>query len=189
MVRRVMLPAVLPSWVISVRSGLGQGFMFVVAAEFMGASEGLGFLLVDGQQLGKPDQILAAIIVFALARQGQRRHPGGVDSPDAALAGHLAEPALMFTIEHLSKTYSDGTRALADVNLAVEAGEILAVVGGSGCGKTTLLRLVAGLDQASHGSIAVDGEAIWARIRLSASSSRSRGCCRGSASRTMSALA
>ena len=41
--------------------------MFVVAAEFMGASEGLGFLLVDGQQLGKPDQILAAIIVFALA--------------------------------------------------------------------------------------------------------------------------
>jgi sulfonate transport system permease protein len=40
--------------------------MFVVAAEFMGASEGLGYLLVDGQQLGKPDQILAAIIAFAL---------------------------------------------------------------------------------------------------------------------------
>jgi sulfonate transport system permease protein len=32
----------------------------------MGASEGLGYLLVDGQQLGKPDQILAAIIAFAL---------------------------------------------------------------------------------------------------------------------------
>jgi sulfonate transport system permease protein len=40
--------------------------MFVVAAEFMGASEGLGYLLVDGQQLGKPDQIVAAIIAFAL---------------------------------------------------------------------------------------------------------------------------
>jgi sulfonate transport system permease protein len=40
--------------------------MFVVAAEFMGASEGLGYLLVDGQQMGKPDQILAAIIAFAL---------------------------------------------------------------------------------------------------------------------------
>jgi sulfonate transport system permease protein len=52
--------------VISLRAGLGLGFMFVVAAEFMGASEGLGYLLVDGQQLGKPDQILAAIIAFAL---------------------------------------------------------------------------------------------------------------------------
>ena len=66
MVRRILLPAVLPAWVIALRSGLGLGFMFVVAAEFMGASEGLGYLLVDGQQLGKPDQILAAIVAFAI---------------------------------------------------------------------------------------------------------------------------
>ncbi|MHB2166571.1 ABC transporter permease [Alsobacter sp. R-9] len=66
MVRRVVLPAVLPAWLISLRSGLGLGFMFVVAAEFMGASEGLGYLLVDGQQMGRPDRILAAIITFAL---------------------------------------------------------------------------------------------------------------------------
>src|SRR4051812_8907260 len=64
--RRILLPAVLPELLVSLRSGLGLGFMFVVAAEFMGASEGLGYLLVDGQQLGKPDQILAAIIAFAL---------------------------------------------------------------------------------------------------------------------------
>ena len=64
--RRILLPAVLPEALTALRSGLGLGFMFVVAAEFMGASEGLGYLLVDGQQLGKPDQILAAIIAFAL---------------------------------------------------------------------------------------------------------------------------
>ncbi|HEY8381373.1 MAG TPA: ABC transporter permease [Microvirga sp.] len=64
--RRILLPAVLPATLIALRSGLGLGFMFVVAAEFMGASEGLGYLLVDGQQMGKPDQILAAIIAFAL---------------------------------------------------------------------------------------------------------------------------
>ena len=64
--RRILLPAVLPATLVALRQGLGLGFMFVVAAEFMGASEGLGYLLVDGQQLGKPDQILAAIIVFAL---------------------------------------------------------------------------------------------------------------------------
>ena len=64
--RRILLPAVLPDTVVALRSGLGLGFMFVVAAEIMGASEGLGYLLVDGQQLGKPDQILAAILCFAV---------------------------------------------------------------------------------------------------------------------------
>jgi sulfonate transport system permease protein len=66
MVRRILLPAVLPHYVIALRSGLGLGWMFVVAAELLGASEGLGFLLVDGQQLGKPAQIVAAIVAFAI---------------------------------------------------------------------------------------------------------------------------
>jgi sulfonate transport system permease protein len=66
MVWRILLPAVLPAYVIALRSGLGLGWMFVVAAELLGASEGLGYLLVDGQQLGKPAQIVAAIVVFAV---------------------------------------------------------------------------------------------------------------------------
>ncbi|CAL8978291.1 Putative aliphatic sulfonates transport permease protein SsuC [Rhodoplanes serenus] len=66
MVRRILLPAVLPSYVVALRAGLGLGWMFVVAAEFMGAGEGLGYLLVDGQQLGKPAQIVAAIVAFAI---------------------------------------------------------------------------------------------------------------------------
>ncbi len=66
MVRRILLPAVLPAYVVSLRAGLGLGWMFVIAAEFMGASEGLGYLLIDGQQLGKPAEIVAAIITFAV---------------------------------------------------------------------------------------------------------------------------
>jgi sulfonate transport system permease protein len=66
MVRRILLPAVLPAYVVSLRSGLGLGWMFVVAAEFMGASQGLGYLLIDGQQLGKPAEIVAAIVAFAI---------------------------------------------------------------------------------------------------------------------------
>jgi sulfonate transport system permease protein len=66
MIRRILLPAVLPAYVVALRVGLGLGWMFVVAAELMGASEGLGYLLVDGQQLGKPAQILAAIVIFAI---------------------------------------------------------------------------------------------------------------------------
>jgi sulfonate transport system permease protein len=66
MVRRILLPAVLPQYVIALRSGLGLGWMFVVAAELLGASEGLGYLLIDGQQLGKPAEIVAAIFAFAV---------------------------------------------------------------------------------------------------------------------------
>ena len=66
MLRRILLPAVLPAYVIALRSGLGLGWMFVIAAEFMGASEGLGYLLIDGQQLGKPAEIVAAILAFAV---------------------------------------------------------------------------------------------------------------------------
>jgi sulfonate transport system permease protein len=66
MVRRILLPAVLPTYVVSLRAGLGLGWMFVIAAEFMGASEGLGYLLIDGQQLGKPAEIVAAIVAFAV---------------------------------------------------------------------------------------------------------------------------
>jgi sulfonate transport system permease protein len=66
LVRRILLPAVMPAYIVALRSGLGLGWMFVVAAELLGASEGLGFLLIDGQQLGKPAQIVAAIVAFAI---------------------------------------------------------------------------------------------------------------------------
>jgi sulfonate transport system permease protein len=66
MIRRILLPAVLPAYVLSLRAGLGLGWMFVLAAEFLGASSGLGFLLIDGQQLGKPATIVAAIVAFAI---------------------------------------------------------------------------------------------------------------------------
>jgi sulfonate transport system ATP-binding protein len=66
----------------------------------------------------------------------------------------------MLNLEHLSKTYADGTRALSDVNLTVSEAEIVALIGGSGCGKTTLLRLIAGLDRASAGAIRLDDEVL-----------------------------
>ena len=66
----------------------------------------------------------------------------------------------MLELERLSKTYADGTRALADVTLSVRVAEIVAIIGGSGCGKTTLLRLIAGLDRESAGQIRLDGEVL-----------------------------
>ena len=64
--RRVLLPATLPAYITGLRGGLGLAWMFVVAAEYLGASEGLGFLLIDGQETGRPANIIAAILLFAV---------------------------------------------------------------------------------------------------------------------------
>lgn len=66
LVHRVFLPATLPAYLVGLRNGLGLGWMFVVAAELMGASQGLGYLLVDGQTTGRPAVIIASIVLFAL---------------------------------------------------------------------------------------------------------------------------
>jgi sulfonate transport system permease protein len=66
LIRRVLLPAMLPAWFIGLRSGLALGWMFVVAAEIMGASRGLGFLMVDGQMTSRPEIIVASIVLFAV---------------------------------------------------------------------------------------------------------------------------
>jgi sulfonate transport system ATP-binding protein len=66
----------------------------------------------------------------------------------------------MLRLDALSKIYADGTEALQSVSLELGAGEIVALVGGSGCGKTTLLRLIAGLDTPSSGVIHVGSEEV-----------------------------
>jgi sulfonate transport system permease protein len=63
---RIQLPAALPSYLTGLRSGLGLGWMFIASAEMMGADNGLGFILTNGEQIGRPDQIIVAIIAFAV---------------------------------------------------------------------------------------------------------------------------
>jgi sulfonate transport system ATP-binding protein len=63
-------------------------------------------------------------------------------------------------ISQVGKTYADGTEALRGIQVTAADGEIVAILGGSGCGKTTLLRLVAGLDEPSAGEIRLDDQVI-----------------------------
>jgi putative spermidine/putrescine transport system ATP-binding protein len=69
------------------------------------------------------------------------------------LQGHALD------IDSVTHRYGPVT-AVADVSLAVGAGEIVALLGPSGCGKTTLLRVVAGFVRQSRGSVRIDGKPI-----------------------------
>ncbi|MDH6565430.1 putative ABC transport system ATP-binding protein [Streptomyces sp. SAI-117] len=70
----------------------------------------------------------------------------------------LRSPAI--ALEHLTKTYAGGVRALDDVSLTVEPGTFLAVMGPSGSGKSTLMHCAAGLDSPTSASIRIDGQEI-----------------------------
>jgi len=59
------------------------------------------------------------------------------------------------TFDGVGKVYSDGTRAVDDLDLGVQDGEFMVLVGPSGCGKTTALRMVAGLEDISEGEIRI----------------------------------
>nr|WP_226532903.1 ABC transporter permease [Microbacterium paraoxydans] len=64
--RTVQLPAVVPSVVSGLRLALAQAWLFLVAAELIASSMGLGFLLTDSQSTGRIDRILLSIVLLAL---------------------------------------------------------------------------------------------------------------------------
>jgi sulfonate transport system permease protein len=66
LVRRIVLPAALPSLLTGLRIGLGQGWLFLVAAELIASTKGLGFLLIDGQNSARADVMLVGILLLAL---------------------------------------------------------------------------------------------------------------------------
>ena len=69
----------------------------------------------------------------------------------------------MLMARQLAKTYQTyGTRVLAlrGVDLAIDAGEFVAVMGPSGCGKSTMLNLLGGLDTPTAGEVHLAGERI-----------------------------
>jgi len=76
----------------------------------------------------------------------------------------LAEPCI--SIEEVSKSYDRPGRhstpftALAEVNLDIADGEFISLIGASGCGKTTLLRMISGLIPTSSGRIAIKGREV-----------------------------
>jgi ABC-type Fe3+/spermidine/putrescine transport system ATPase subunit len=64
-----------------------------------------------------------------------------------------------FELRSVSKYY-DGFAALSDLSLQIAAGDRLAIIGSSGCGKSTILRLLAGVDAPTGGQILLDGSIV-----------------------------
>ena len=76
----------------------------------------------------------------------------------------MTTPAGLISVDAVTQVFplDDGGRyvALQGINLDIAAGEFVSLIGHSGCGKTTLLNLLAGLDQASEGGILMNGRQV-----------------------------
>jgi sulfonate transport system permease protein len=66
LLQKIYLPASLPGIMTGLRAALGLGWMFLVAAELIAATSGLGYLLTDGRETGRADLVLVAIIALAV---------------------------------------------------------------------------------------------------------------------------
>ena len=62
------------------------------------------------------------------------------------------------TLKGINKIYPNGYHAVHDFNLEIEKGEFIVFVGSSGCGKSTTLRMIAGLEDISSGEFLINGE-------------------------------
>ena len=72
-------------------------------------------------------------------------------------------PDALIQIDHVSFGYDTGRLILDDISLGFRRGQVTAILGGSGCGKTTLLRLIGGVHPATKGRVVFDGQTIDVR--------------------------
>ena len=77
----------------------------------------------------------------------------------------MPEPQPLIEIDRVSFGYDASRTILNDVSLRFARGKVTAILGGSGCGKTTLLRLIAGVHPATQGQVLFDGERVDAGNR------------------------
>lgn len=176
--RHILLPGAAPGIFTGLRLGFGYAWRALVGAELIAAASGLGYLIEDASMLARTDVVMVGILTIAVLGvvcdalfrrllEGclpQKRAAAPADAASdrrAVTKATGALPALPLPavdIKSLRTGYADASgevrrMPLADVTLRLERGDVTALLGRSGCGKTTLLKVIAGLLPAASGRV------------------------------------
>jgi NitT/TauT family transport system ATP-binding protein len=98
--------------------------------------------------------------------------PGAHEAPRSAPSPAMAPATTKLELHKVGKefrTKRKSTHALSGIDLAINDGEFVSLIGRSGCGKTTLLRMLAGLLSPSSGDILVEGKSLWSGSKVDSS--------------------
>lgn len=114
--------------------------------------------IILGRALAPVEQLIAGWQSLVEARLAHRRLQALLDRPvEGEVATALPSPTGRLDVETLSHAAQGGRVLLRQVSFKAEPGELVAIVGGSGAGKTTLARLLVGVLKASGGTVRLDG--------------------------------
>lgn len=160
-------------------NGLSAAVFWIVIGLLIGAQGGLavdqavlsGFVLVLLYVKGPIDQLVGAFPMFARAQVSLRRiaelsHDFANPEPHLLIDDPRSVSAKVATIDLVEVRYAFPATGSAEpfglgpINLAINAGEILFIVGENGSGKTTLIKLILGLYQPQQGQILLNGVAV-----------------------------
>lgn len=96
---------------------------------------------------------------------GKSNGKNGTNGTNASPAGAVRQNGSLIHFDSVSKIYSTSAgefTALKDVDLSIEQGELVSIVGKSGSGKTTLINMLTGIDRPTRGDISVSGTSVQA---------------------------
>ena len=158
---KLVLPSTMPIILTSWKINLSLAIRVVTIAELVGAVSGIGYGLVIAQELFSVADVFAWTLI-SRHRAFPRRGCADQNRATRPAVARMTAQGAQIEVAGLRKLFQqtatgDQVVAIDRLDFSIRGGDMVAIVGQTGCGKSTFLNLLIGLDRPSRGSITIGG--------------------------------